>query len=277
MKISVKKGLGIIAAASLILHLAVYLLFHLPTLAITIESDFWYEALYYLHDLLGILLSGLLPAVCAVAALALYPEGGVRRPVILCCLLTLTKLIYLIPYGYNYSLLYYGYDSISAILIALGICIGYTLLGTALSYLLYLLMLTVGRRTIAREGYATLPEQYRNAPTEKMRADAMSAAQHELPERIGKGGILDLSAPYTAAVFYACFVVFGIQLIAELVEIVIFLVEYAGSYRESEIFYIVAVLMTLLLSLFASHLISRAAGRLLTNAATSTDQFTKEI
>ena len=87
MKISTKKALGIIAAASLALHLLVYLLFHLPTLVFYIESDFWYDAVYYIHELLGMLLSALLPSVCAVAALALYPTGGVRRPLLLCCLL----------------------------------------------------------------------------------------------------------------------------------------------------------------------------------------------
>ena len=264
---STKKSLGIVAAASLVLHLLVYLLFHLPTLVFYIESDFWYDAVYYLHDLLGMLLSALLPAVCAAAALALYPERGVRRPLLLCCLLNLTKLIYLLPYGYNYAILYYGYDSVSAILIALGICAGYTLLGTGLSYLLYLLMLAVGRRTLARASYETLPEKYRSAPTEKMREDALKEAKARFPESIGRGGMLDLSAPYTAAVFFACFATFGIQLLGELAEIVIYLVEYAGSYRESEIYYIIATLMTLLVSLFVSHLTSRAAGKLLTDTA----------
>ena len=267
MKISTKKALGIIAAASLALHLLVYLLFHLPTLVFYIESDFWYDAVYYIHELTGMLLSALLPSVCAVAALALYPTGGVRRPLLLCCLLNLTKLIYLLPYGYNYAVIYYGYDSVSAVLIALGICVGYTLLGTALSYLLYLLMLYVGRRNIARASYEALPEKYRSSPTERMREDALREAKARFPESIGCGGMLDLSAPYTAAVFFACFTVFCLQLVSELVEVVVYLVEYAGSYRESEIYYIIAVLMTLLVSLFASHLISRAAGKLLAGTA----------
>ena len=260
---STKKSLGIVAAASLVLHLLVYLLFHLPTLVFYIESDFWYDAVYYVHELLGMLLTALLPAVCAAAALALYPEGGARRPLLVCCLLSLTKLIYLLPYGYNYAVIYNGYDSASAILIALGICAGYTLLGTGLSYLLYLLMIYVGRRTVARASYETLPEKYRSAPTEKMREDALKEARARFPESIGCGGMLDLSVPYTAAIFSACFLTFCIQLLGELVEIVIYLVEYAGSYRESEIYYIIATLMTLLVSLFVSHLTSRALGGML--------------
>ncbi len=263
MTVSVKKRLGIIAAASSLAHLAVYLLFHLPTLVIYVESDFWYSTLYYAHDLLSKLLSAMLPVLCAAAALSVCPTGGVKAPMTVCGLLSLTKLIYLFPYTYSYALLSYGYDSVAALLIALGVSIGYAALGMGYAYLLYLLMLKVGRGIVAKTELGIADK----AVTAAGESSGTEALSESFARSIGAGGALDLSAPYTAAVFAAGFAGFCLQLLAELAEIIIYLVEYAGTYKAGEIIYIVAALMTLLVALFASHLLGRAVGKVLVSAS----------
>jgi len=73
----------------------------------------------------------------------------------------------------------------------------------------------------------------------------------------------DLGSPYVFGIFVTCLVQFCLRLCIELIDIIIFLVEFSGSYRVGEILYIVAVLLLLLACMLGSHFLAvTLSGRL---------------
>ncbi len=241
MNPSKKKIIRLTVWSSALLHLLVYLLFHLPTLVLEIQSDVLYEAFYYAHDLLYKILAFLLPIVCCAVTLGSYPAGGKWLPLLSSFKISLTQLPYILPYGYTYSVVSGGYDAVESLLITLGVSIGMVSLTTIYGYGLYALVRYLAARRSA------LP-----TPSGAISPKKLSAGE----TKIGVEKPFDLGNPYVFGIFVACFVQFCLRLCIELADIIVFLIEFSGNYRVGEILYITAVLLLLLVCVLGSHFLA---------------------
>ena len=236
-----KKTVRVTVWSVTLLHLLVYLLFHLPTLVLEIESNAVYEAFYYAHDLLYKALAFILPTVCCAVALGSYPSGGKWGPFLSSLNISLTQLSYILPYGYTYSVVSGGYDAVEALLIALGVSVGMVLLTALYGYGLYALV-----------RYLAAKRSSRPAPTGAVSQRRLDDGKVMIDARKP----FDPGSPYVFGIFVACLVQFCLRLCIELIDIIIFLVEFSGSYRVGEILYIVAVLLLLLVCMLGAHFLA---------------------
>lgn len=195
---------------------------------------------YFLDDLVHF------TAVCVIAKVALMGREfyGFKHAALYTLPLVLSRLFYTVPYYYLYHV-YSGFDSVEGILASLLIS---TLILTV-TYLWCILMMTVGhlylKRSCAKEEISTI-------------------------SALGETDIFDFGLPSAAATVAMVFLGFGAELIEEIVNTVSYLIEYADSYRISEIFYIVFCFVFLALKLVVAHTVLVLTRKMIIKKRTAT-------
>lgn len=215
-------------------EIVTFVLFYLNSFII--EYNRFTEGIEYVRFFADDLIHFLIPALSGAIALIGFEYGGARSTLVGCIPLALTRLIYTLPYYYLYHV-YMGFDSIEALLASLVISV----LIAVITYLWVLLLAFVSRLCLKR-----MCVRVGILPTEALGADAL----------------LDMSSPAVASIAAIAFIGFTAELIEEIINTVNYLIEYADSYRMSEIVYIVICFVFLAAKLIISHLLMSYVRRL---------------
>lgn len=140
--------------------------------------------------------------------------------------LAASRLFYYVPYYYLYHL-FMGFDSVEAILLSLAMSV----LFTALTYLWIIFMVFIGSVVLTKQCV-------------KCGTDPRFALKNH--------SITDLGEPIAAATFCVVMISFIADFIQEVINTVSYLLEYVGTYRTSEIIYIVFCFAFLIVKLLAA-------------------------
>lgn len=215
----------LIGRASLILsaiNLVLFLISFVPIYVMEIEElpQAYTYAIMYSTEIAG----WLLPCVSATLLGVILTRYALRDALINGIFLTLTNLVYTVPYYYLIGIAY-GLDSIESILLSMGVSLAYL----GLFYAHTMLLLFALKYLLYRE-----------------KGNGASLCD---------GTLLDLSCPATVAVFAVSLGEFAIRVIIELWQTVSYFIEYAGDYRGDDILYMVIRFLFLLAMLFVSHAI----------------------
>ncbi len=167
-------------------------------------------------------------------------------------LMSISSLAYNLPYYYLVYLAQ-GNDSLEALLLSSLASLAEYLFFALLSALFYFIMRYATVIAARRDSIKALPPAYREHITKDLRKQLDRDSIKALPEHILKSRTVDLTSPVTFGIFCACFVQFALHLTNELISIVAYLIEYLGDYRESEVLYIIIVLIFIFAALFISH------------------------
>ncbi len=232
-----------------ITNLALFLIYFLPLYAFesgeNIESTVL--AINYIQETISLML----PPVAAVCTLYLYSRFGLRRSLTELMYISLTSLIYTLPYYYLIGISG-GLDSIESLMFALLVSIVYCLIFYLHVFLLFLAAKSVFKRNLVKEMIAELPPLSQKNITEEERKRLGEKAISLFGERLGEGSAFDLSVPITSAIFTASLIEFILYLAKELYSAVTYLISYAGDYRASEILTMVFSFIFILIMLFAT-------------------------
>ena len=245
--------LGCAAWVLFAVHLVAFIIIYVPSYVIEHNSTLLLYAVEFITRLYRF-------TVPVVTAALLFSTVSLRagRLMLRAFLLSLTSLIYYLPY-YYLVFLAQGNDSLESLLISLPVALGTALVLAILAILLSLVMrwLTVGS---AKKAYLEkLPMAYREKPTKEMVREAKLEVLENLNVHLSEGHAADLSYPVTFAIFGASFVQFIVSLISEMVDIVIYLDGFKGDYRTEEIIYIALTLLFIFAELFIAHFAANLA------------------
>ena len=213
---------SVINRASLIfsaVNLALFLTSFVPIYVLELEEIPQIYAYFsmYSTEIVG----WLLPCVCAVILSTICARYDLRTALVRGIPLTLTNLVYTVPYYYLIGIAY-RLDSVESILLSLGVSAAYLLLFYAHSALLFLVARYLLTRAKPRDS-------------------------------LSESGMLDLSCPATLSLFAVSAIEFVIRLCIELWQSVSYFIEYAGDYRGDDILYMVIRFIFILGMLFAAH------------------------
>ena len=246
---SYKRTLGKMTAVLAAIEALAFLVIYIPNYVIEVDSI----ALTYVVQFLNRFLSFLLPLLSATyifSTATVLPKSNV----IVALQLSLTTLIYSIPYNYLVYLAQ-GNDSIESLSISLLLSAinvpAFALITLLLHAVMLIATVNVGKKIYIDK----LPPAYRQRTPKDMRLQARRSVIENLSVHLREGAIFDITSPTVFGIFAASFVQFAVYLVIELIDIVAFLIEYVGDYRNDEIFYIVFVLVFIFLELFAAHAI----------------------
>ena len=231
-------------------NLFTYLLFHIPTLIL--EERF--EWLEYTRMFVTKFIEFILPAVSGVILFLGYREIGIKATLIRALFLSLTRVIYLLPYYYVYYIVL-AYDSVEAILSSLLVTAFGTALFFGLSLLLMYIIRVFARMKNIKELTNELPANFRKKPTKEIKEDLIKRSELKVFDNLSADGIFDFSHCENLGIFAAVFSVFAIELVRELVDSILFIVECEGILFLDEIIYMVACYMFLLIELIVGHMI----------------------
>lgn len=211
-----------------ILSAANILCFALYYLSAFITSN---AAIQYTYFYFAEIAATVLPMVTAAAMLIAYAKRGINKAILYALPCVLTRILYLFPYcAFEYA--YEGYEITSTLLFAL-LETFLTLIAIYIeSTVLFLLMIFVT----------------------KIIAKAKGFERYNFKEALSEKEFFDFEKPLTAGIFSAACAVFVYNLALEIYDTVNFLISYSGTYRTSEIFYILFRYVFILAMLLISHL-----------------------
>ena len=256
---------GAALGALAVLHFIAFLVLYIPNYVIPTDS----VAATYVITFVDRLFEFVLPLIAATMLFVTCTEPK-GQLVLRTALISVASFVYNLPY---YYLIYIaqGNDSLEALLISLGMSAIKYLVFALLSILFYFTMRIGTVRAARRDSIKELPPAYREHRTRDMIKQIDRDNIEALPMHIAKSRTVDLTSPVTFGIFCACFVQFALHLVTELVSIVSYLIEYLGDYRESEILYIIIVLMFIFAALFISHFACYLVKYLITRGERSDD------
>lgn len=264
--ISSKRSLRNMALVLLLAEAVAFLVLYIPNYAVENDSI----VVTYIVQFFNRFMSFLLPLLAATYLFS-TASRSIKGNVICALKLSLTTLVYYLPYNYLVYLAQ-GNDSVESLLISLGVS-SLNVLAFAIGVLLMHAVMLYSTAKVGEKIYIEkLPPAYRDRTPKEMKKQARADVLDNLTLHLNEGVVFDLTSPTVFGIFAAAFLQFVIYLFAELVEIVIFLYEYAGDYRDSEIFYIVFVLIFIFVELFASHAICYLARNLIRKKNVATEE-----
>lgn len=232
-------------------NLFAYLLFHIPTLVL----EETYEWLEYTRAFITKFIEFVLPTVSATVLFIDCYELGTKQTLIKALTLSLPRILYLLPYYYVYYIVL-AFDSIEAVFRSLLV----TLFGTALFFGVSLLLLHVmrvfSRMPFVKELKKSLPVNLQERTPKDVKRKLVEDADKKLAENIGCGNVFDFSCPENLGIFASVFFVFGIELIREIIESIIFVIECEGILFADEIIYMTGCYLFLLVELILAHTLS---------------------
>ncbi len=206
-------------------------------------------------DILGYVISHiqealiwLLAPLGAAFMLIAFANGGMSSALKSCLSLSLTSLVYTIPYYYLIGVSY-GLNSIESLIFSPCISIIYILVFYMHLIILFLVGKAAFARSLKKEIIASLPPAKRESPDK----NELSRAVFELMgDRVHEGGAFDLESPITLSFFFIAFAEFSLHLVSEIYDTVVYLTSFAGDYRGFEIGYIFFRFVFILGMLFVS-------------------------
>ena len=206
-------------------------------------SDAW----IYIADFTVDLIAATEIAVGATAALLVLNMGDRRDFVVTGLIISLSELFYALPYNFIYYD-YNGYDTYESI--------GLTAILSPLQYLIHAaaililpLAVTIVLKLIRHK-----------------RGEELNIARHA-----AVGSPFDFENDATLSVFFISLGVFIYNLILEIIDTVTYLIDYAPSYRQGEIIYIICRFLFHLVALFAYHTAAHFAERLMVKREVSAE------
>ena len=214
----------IFAAAEILLFTAFYLNNFIFEYTSVIEK------LEYVRIFADDLIHFAIPCLSATVLFIHYKNGGVRSVYIGSLYLVLSRLFYTVPYYYLYHI-YVGYDSVESILASLLVSV----LICVVTYLWILLLMLIGNVALS------------------FKCKKIGASQ---PSSLCEYELIDLNSPATFATLAMIFVAFIAELAEEIINTVTYLIDYSGTYRTSEIIYIVFCFVFLIVKLLFTHILS---------------------
>lgn len=258
--------LGCAAWVLFAVHLVAFIIIYVPSYVIEHNSTFLVYAVEFITRLYRF-------TVPVVMAALLFSTVSLRagRLMLRAFLLSLTSLIYYLPY-YYLVFLAQGNDSLESLLISLPVALGTALVLAILSILLTLVMRWLTVRSAKKIYLEKLPMAYREKPTKEMVNEAKLEVLENLNVHLSEGRAADLSYPVTFAIFGTSFVQFILSLVSEMVNIVIYLSDFNGDYRTDEIIYIAVTLLFIFAELFIAHFAANLARKLAVKQITSMEK-----
>lgn len=198
-----------------------FLIFYIP-------NGFFYEddALIYSSYFLRYIIDSFIPVFLAFIIFTNSRNEKLFKTFLSAVLLNLPRLAYTVPYYYLYYMSE-GYDSYESLI--------FLSIRSALLVLIFSIEILI----IARIAAITLRR------TEK-----------KYYSQYGRGGnfsFFDLSCPPVVAIFSISISRFAVNLINEIYYTVIYIIDYAGTYRTKEIYLIIIKFLFALLTLFVTH------------------------
>ncbi len=188
------------------------------------------EAMIYISSYFSEISYMLLPLITSAFALCTYKERGFGKAMLVAIPFSITEFLYLFPYR-TFELAYQGYEITVTLLFAILIA----LITIILNYLkaLFLLFIII---------FLTRIFAKRN-----------SKAKSNFKESFSGGGAFDFSPPETKGIFGASLTVFIFAITSEIIDTVSFLINYSGTYRTSEILYMLFRYIFIFAMLIISH------------------------
>ena len=234
---------------SALLHVVLYVLFHLTYL-------FDSAVLEYVYSILKDVVDFLLPPAIALLILYRFRGGRVGMRFVEGALICATRLLYLIPYFYIYNF-ELGLDTTEAILLSLPL----SLLSMSGTYVFVMLLFAAGLL------YA------RGAGASSKKA---ASVKDGLCELFTEGGAFDFNARGTVLVFILSLASFAVSLYSPIYDTVGFFAAYGDSYEMTEILSIILDFALRVLMLVVAHLVLAKERCLLSRAADAPQNNDKE-
>ena len=231
-------------------YLVIFLLFYVPNYVFE-EIDYELSGVgldVYLitRSALEQLVNMLCPLCCG--AFLFLCAGKTGRALLGCLTFTAPALVYSLPYCYLYALSF-GYDSVRAALISLGL----SLLGGAVVWLhitaIYFICRWVGRRNADKILRESEPGLYRLAKNPNRESNVRARRDELLRVEATESKIFDFDSPVIWGILIASIAEFAVRVVVELVNTVTFMVSVNGLFVESEIITIVLTYLFMLLEL----------------------------
>ena len=234
---------------SLLLALGWFILllaFYIPHYVIEQSADWW----EYTRHFLGEIFSFIFPVICGATIYADCSGVISKRTFATALILSASYAANTLPYYYLMAL-GYSFDSLEAVVISLIVTVGFILLAALQSLVFAFIIGFLVRRAAKAEIVATLPPLRRNdTPDQAMNAEISAKAR----DMTVGASPYDFSVPMNFAIFVTVMAELVLKTVLELWDTVGYLIEYAGSYRISEIIFITAsyvvILLTMLLTQF---------------------------
>ncbi len=216
------------AAASALIYLTAYLLFHLTYLTQA-------TALNYIFSYTETVVDFILPPAVALVLLFRFRDGRLGARFADGAVICAAELIYLLPYFYIYNF-GLGLDTAEAILLS----VLFSLLSLAGTYLYVMLLFGIGVLFVSRGG-----------ETKKKHSRSALALDSILCD----GGILDFGLRGTGLVFTLSLTSFFVSLVSPVADTVSFFISYADSYGMNEILSIILDFALRVVMLVLTHLL----------------------
>ena len=215
-----RKKLKRAATLLLLISLIDFLFYYIVTL--TLGS---YDFAVYTVFFVGKLTSFALPAI--IAAILVFEDGNAKEKILRAAGLSLTRLVYYVPYFYL-DYVYDVFDSIESICLSAATS-ALAALGLAavslLCYLIVKLIMKKFKKTEDKESLFPLP-------------------------------LFSIENEAALGIFMATLTLFGVSLISEIIDTVSFFIDVGSRYRAGEIVFMIGKYVFLVFSLLFTHFIS---------------------
>lgn len=195
-------------------------------------------AMVYISSYFSEITYMLLPLVTVALIITPYAKCGVGKALLCAIPFSLTEILYLFPYR-AFELAYSGYEITETILFSVFI----TLITVILNYIKAALLLFI---------IIFLTRIF---------AKLQRVKKYSLESALTDKDPFDFSKPLTKGIFGASLTVFAFAVISEIIDTVSFLYNYSGTYRTTEIIYMlfryVFILGMLIISHVTAHYVKR--------------------
>ena len=272
MALNVRKTGRLLFAFCSAAYLLIFLIFYIPNYALpefnTELTGIGLDIYLIVRDILEQLLNFLAP-LCSGVFLFLCMEN-VGRTLLGAITFTVPSFIYSLPYCYLYALSF-GYDSVRAALISLGL----SLLGGAIIWLhivaVYFICRWVARRSandILRESN---PSIYRTAKNPNREANIKAGISELLLDDRQSSKLFEFGSPVIWSILIASICEFAVRVAIELINTVSFMINVRGLFVESEIATIIGSYLFLLLELILAYTASYGIKKYLNQESDNAD------
>ena len=244
------KFFGMSALVAVLINLILFLMFYIPNYILEAESVAWDYFDYFFTELFEFVL----PLMSATLMLVGAASGELKPTFLHALWLSLPRFIYLFPYYYLRETAY-GSDWIESVTIS---AIFSTFLITVYwlqVMALFAIMLFASKHFIKRAVIGEFPKNYAEKVPEEARKAVDKRIFAELQAEMRRDGLFNFDLTVTFAILLASAAEFFYSIIFEIIDAIEYFVEYAGSYRNEEIWYIVFCFAFILIEMLLGHII----------------------
>lgn len=225
-------------------YFALFLTYYIPSYVIYGSPD-WF---IYVRHFLSEFVEYILPTLTALTFIHMTAGRICAKSALYALLLSLPKLIYVIPFQYlNY--LAQGFDSIESV--SIGAIIG--VISVALNTLHVMLFAFIIRITFMRRATAELKLELPPLKRDSTPNSSFAAEAEEMLKASGvRGSIYGMNDNLAVAIFAALAVEFLMCVGMEIYDTAVYLTENTGTYKMNEVAFITLSFVMIMLQLLAS-------------------------